>query len=51
MNFFDYQDRARVWTRWLVGLYALAVIGIMNALNGKEEQLPVIGQFASNFKF
>ena len=35
---------------WLA-ILALAVIGIMNALNGKEEQLPVIGQFASNFKF
>jgi len=34
MNFFDYQDRARVWTRWLVGLYLLAVIGIVLAVYG-----------------
>jgi uncharacterized membrane protein len=34
-----------------VGVIALAVVGIMNAANGKEEKLPVIGQFADNFKF
>ncbi len=27
------------------------VLGIMNALNGKEQPLPLIGKFASNFKF
>ena len=26
MNFFDYQDRARKWTRWLIGLYVLSVV-------------------------
>ena len=32
MNFFDYQDRARKWTRLLVGLYALAVVLIVLAV-------------------
>lgn len=32
MNFFDYQNRARVWTRWLVMLYALAVVLIVVAV-------------------
>ena len=26
------------------------IIGVMNALGGKKEQLPVIGQFAEKFK-
>ena len=33
MNFFDYQDRARKWTRLLVVLYALAVVSIVLAVN------------------
>jgi Zn-dependent protease with chaperone function len=32
MNFFDYQDRARAWTRRLVFLYGLAVLLIVMAL-------------------
>jgi uncharacterized membrane protein len=38
---------------WLLNIAVLVfvIIGIMNALNGKEEPLPVIGQFAENFKF
>jgi Zn-dependent protease with chaperone function len=32
MNFFDYQDRARRWTRLLVGLYLLAVVLIVLAV-------------------
>lgn len=33
------------------GLFALVlfIIGLMNALNGKKEPLPVIGQFADKF--
>jgi len=27
------------------------IIGIMNALNGTEKQLPFVGSFADNFKF
>ena len=27
-------------------VFVLMVIGIINAANGKEEELPVIGQFA-----
>ena len=34
MNFFDYQDRARKWTRLLVLLYALAVVLIVLAVYG-----------------
>jgi len=32
-------------------LFVLFVIGIINALGGKEKQLPLIGQFASKFNF
>ena len=40
---------------WLValvlglGVFALFVIGVMNALNGKTEPLPVIGQYAEQY--
>jgi len=35
-----------------IGMFALFVIGIMNALNGKTEPLPVIGKYAEQyFKF
>ena len=33
MNFFEHQDKARRQTRWLVFLFALAVIGIILAVN------------------
>lgn len=38
---------------WILnlGILVLLVIGIINAVNGKEEKLPVIGQFADKFKF
>lgn len=42
---------------WLIAsilnilLLVLFVIGILNALGGKEKQLPLIGQFADKFKF
>lgn len=32
-------------------LFILFIIGIINAINGKEKPLPVIGKFAENFKF
>ena len=32
-------------------LFILFIIGIMNAIGGKEKPLPVIGSFAQNFKF
>lgn len=37
----------------LAGLATLVlfVIGILHAVNGEEKELPVIGQFAKNFKF
>ncbi len=34
MTFFDYQERARQWTRWLVALYALAVVLMVLAIYG-----------------
>lgn len=38
---------------WLlsVGTLILLIIGIANAANGKEQPLPLIGQFANLFKF
>lgn len=32
-------------------LFILFIIGIINAVGGKEKPLPVIGSFAQNFKF
>lgn len=32
-------------------LVVLFVIGIMNAVAGKEKELPLIGKYASNFNF
>ncbi len=34
-----------------IGIIILAIIGIMNALHGKEEPLPIIGQFADKVTF
>lgn len=38
---------------WLLsfGTLILLIIGISNAVSGKEKPLPVIGQFADYFKF
>jgi uncharacterized membrane protein len=33
-----------------LGLIVLMVLGIINAANGKEEELPIIGKYAHNFK-
>lgn len=35
------------WMLWIV----LAVTGVMNVLNIKKTPLPIIGEFAKNFKF
>lgn len=34
-----------------LGLMVLVILGIINALHGKEEPLPLIGHFADIFKF
>jgi len=34
-----------------VALLVLFIVGIINAVNGKEKPLPIIGKFADNFKF
>ena len=41
------------WLFSLLGLavLVLAIVGIVNAANGKQEKLPLIGQFADKFKF
>jgi len=41
------------WIFWLLGLgiFVLFIMGIINAVNGKKEPLPVIGGLASMFKF
>lgn len=38
---------------WILslGVLALLILGIVNAVNGKQEPLPVIGKFADVFKF
>lgn len=38
---------------WILSLGSLAllVLGIINAVNGKQEPLPVIGKYADIFKF
>lgn len=42
-----------IWVLSLLnlGLLVLLVLGILNALHGKEEPLPLIGQYASHFSF
>ncbi len=41
---------------WIAGFFAwigcviLAIIGIINVVQGKKKQLPIIGQFADKFK-
>lgn len=38
------------WLWWLAS-FVLAIIGIINVVNGQEKELPVIGQYAKNFNF
>ncbi|MDD5146853.1 MAG: DUF4870 domain-containing protein, partial [Candidatus Pacebacteria bacterium] len=37
----------------LLGIFLLVlfIVGIVNAINGQEKPLPVVGGFAENFKF
>jgi len=35
----------------LLGVIILAVLGIINAVNGEQKELPLIGQYASKFNF
>ena len=35
----------------LIGVLILAIIGINNALHGKEEKLPILGQFTDKVTF
>lgn len=39
-----------IWLWWIAG-FALAIVGIMNALNGHEKELPFIGHYAKHFNF
>jgi len=39
-----------VWAGGLLFLFILMVMGIINALNGKTEPLPVIGKYAEKIK-
>ncbi len=34
-----------------LAMFVLMVIGIINAANGKEKELPIIGQFGKKFTF
>jgi uncharacterized membrane protein len=34
-----------------IALLILFIVGILNALSGKEKPLPLIGKFSDNFKF
>jgi hypothetical protein len=35
---------------WLTSL-VLAILGVVNVLNGQEKELPLVGQYGRNFKF
>ncbi|HEY5221229.1 MAG TPA: DUF4870 domain-containing protein [Candidatus Paceibacterota bacterium] len=39
-----------IWLWWLASL-VLAIIGIMNVVNGKEKELPYLGKYATKFVF
>jgi len=36
---------------WQLAILILAILGIINAVNGKEKELPNIGQFAKHLTF
>ena len=42
-------EKADFWVLNL-GLIVIWVVGILNAMNGKEEKLPIIGKYADNLK-
>jgi uncharacterized membrane protein len=39
-----------MWLWWITSLI-LAIIGILNVLNGREKELPLVGKYGANFKF
>ena len=41
------------WFSWLlnIGMLVLFIIGVLNAVAGKEKPLPLIGKFSDSFKF
>ena len=41
------------WFSWILSIFTLVlvIVGILNALNGKEKPLPLIGQFGDKFNF
>ncbi len=48
-----YQIPVISWFAWLlnIGVFVLLIFGVLNAIAGKEKQLPLIGKFADKFKF
>ncbi len=44
-----------VWGLWMImqfinlGIIVLSIMGIINAVQGKEKELPVVGQYAKSF--
>jgi uncharacterized membrane protein len=36
---------------WWLATLVLAIVGILNVLNGHEKELPFIGQYGKSFKF
>lgn len=40
-----------LWLAFWVIMLIFVILGIMHAVKGEEKPLPVIGQFAKNFKF
>jgi uncharacterized membrane protein len=38
-------------TLWWLTSIVLAIVGIMNVVNGHEKELPLIGQYAKRFNF
>jgi uncharacterized membrane protein len=40
-----------VYPIFQLGILIFAILGIINSLNGKEKELPVIGQFAKKLNF
>ena len=45
-----------MWQFWIfyqivnLGVFILSIVGILNVVNGKEADLPLVGQFAKQFK-
>ena len=41
------------WFSWILSIFVLVlfIMGILNAVNGKEKPLPLIGQFGEKFNF